>query len=68
MHALIPIGKYTIHAFVRGVLTVCDAGVVLESQLEPVILVVESTAARSIALRLVEILEEVHLPCSRQSQ
>jgi hypothetical protein len=60
--------EHTIHAFLRGVLAVCDAGVVLESQLEPIILVVESTAVRPIALRLVEVLEEIILPCGEQSQ
>jgi hypothetical protein len=62
------ISRLTVHAFLRGVRAVFDPSVVLEYELEPAFLPVKSTSALVIALRFVEILEEIHLPCSEQRQ
>jgi len=61
-------GQHTVYTFLRGILAVCNSGVVLECELERALISVKSTSVLEIALRLVEILEEIHLPCKRQSQ
>lgn len=68
MRATDDTSQHTVHTFLRGILTVSNSGVVLEGELKSALVAVESASVLEIALRLVEILEEVHLPCSRQSQ
>lgn len=68
MQATDPTTQLTVYAFLRGVRAIVDPSVVLEYEFEPAFLPVKSTSARIIALRLVEILEKIHLPCSEQRQ